>query len=595
MDNRHIFNNLIYIAKNWIRWDKKGTIVAFLKIPVAILIPIVTAFFNKTFVELIANKASAEVFIAILGSVFLLTAVLNWLLHLITEKTEVFQLNISIHYAIEAFEKLLKMDYELLESYDGRAKFDRCRRFALEGSNSDGAWAVVRLIGLSQSLFGILTYASILSVIHPLLVLVILVTCALESATYHFINKIAAETEDKMVESEMKFSYFFRLATDSEKGKDIRLTGAAAWLKRTLNKSILAYLKIMHKFTTETTQLTVLQALCAMVRDAAIFGFLIWSVLMKTIAVSDFVFCFELAAGFSVWINGVAGHVASLKRISIECGKYCEFMALDKKATEKKQILRNEEIKSVEFRDVCFGYEENNMVLKHISFTIKKGERIAVVGENGAGKTTLIKLLCGLYTPTSGQILINGHDLRCLDVKDYFSRLSVLFQDYTLLPMSIAENITLSHKYSRQKVDKVLEKVGLTKKIEKLKNGLDTKLGQQLNEQTVSLSGGELQRLLFARALYKDSPILILDEPTAALDPLAEEALYLQYFGLTKEKISVFISHRLNSTKFSDKILFMCDGEIAEQGTHEDLMALRGRYWDMYNVQGFYYREESAI
>ncbi len=594
MKNKNVFDNLIFIAKNWIRWDKKGTVVAFLKIPVAILIPIAAAFFNKAFVELIADKACAETFVAVLGAIFLLTAVLNWLLHLITEKTEVFQLNISIHYAIEAFEKLLKMDYELLESYDGRAKFDRCRRFALEGSNSDGAWAVVRLIGLAQSLFGILTYASILSVIHPILVLVILVTCALESATYHFINKIAAETEDKMVDSEMKFSYFFRVAADSAKGKDIRLTGAAGWLKRTLNKSISAYMNIMHAFTSKTTKLTALQALCAMVRDAAIFGFLIWSVLKRTIAVSDFVFCFELAAGFTVWINGVAGHVASLKRISVECGKYREFMAMDKKADEKKQILREEEIKSVEFRDVCFGYEENHMVLKHISFTIKKGERIAVVGENGAGKTTLIKLLCGLYTPTSGQILINGQDLRRLDVKAYFKSLSVLFQDYTLLPMSIAENITLSQPYDRQKAKKVLVQVGLTEKVKKLKDGLDTKLGQRLNEQTASLSGGELQRLLFARALYKDSPILILDEPTAALDPLAEEALYLQYFGLTKDKISVFISHRLNSTKFSDRILFMRDGEIAEQGNHEELMALRGNYWDMYNVQGFYYREERA-
>ncbi len=234
------------------------------------------------------------------------------------------------------------------------------------------------------------------------------------------------------------------------------------------------------------------------------------------------------------------------------------------------------------------------MVLKHISFTIKKGERIAVVGENGAGKTTLIKLLCGLYTPTSGQILINGQDIRQLDEKAYFKSLSVLFQDYTLLPMSIAENITLSQPYDRQKAKKVLVQVGLTEKVKKLKDGLDTKLGQRLNEQTASLSGGELQRLLFARALYKDSPILILDEPTAALDPLAEEALYLQYFGLTKDKISVFISHRLNSTKFSDRILFMRDGEIAEQGSHEELMALRGNYWDMYNVQGFYYREERA-
>jgi ATP-binding cassette subfamily B protein len=326
-----------------------------------------------------------------------------------------------------------------------------------------------------------------------------------------------------------------------------------------------------------------------------VFGFLIWGVLAKTIAVSDFVFCFGIAAGFSGWINGISGHLASLKRISIECGKYREFMELQNPSEQQRVNHPAKEIQQIEFQNVSFGYAEDQPVLKNINLTVKKGERIALVGENGAGKTTLMKLLCGLYTPTSGKILVNGQDLQTLDRAAYFERLAAVFQDYTLLPASILENISLSADSDRAPVWEVLQKAGLAEKIKSLQEGLDTKLVQQSDEQATALSGGETQRLLLARALYKDAPILILDEPTAALDPLAEEALYLQYRDLTEGKISFFISHRLNSTQFCDRILFLQNGEITESGSHAQLMEQRGEYWNMYKLQGFYYQKEAVL
>lgn len=445
-----VFNNLRYIAKNWVRWDRKGTITAFLKIPVAIFIPIVTAWMSKALLELISCKAKVWMFAIVLGGLCMAWAVLNWFLHIIEEKTDAFQQTISIHYAAESFEKLMTMDYELLESYEGRMKFERCREFALNGSQSDGAWAVVRLIGLCQSLLGILTYITLLGVVHPALVGIILLTCLLEYLTYRAANKIAVRTEDEMVHDEMHFSYFFRLATDVEAGKDVRLTGAAGWLERTLNKHIDAYLKIMRWYTNETTKLTVWQALCAMARDAAVFGFLIRGVLIQTIAVSDFVFCFGITAGFSGWINGISGHVASLRRISVECEKYREFMDSPHQMEKHQKVSQPVgEICQIEFQNVGFEYEDGEAVLKNINLTVKTGDRIALVGENGAGKTTLMKLLCGLYTPTSGKILVNGKDLETLDRAAYFEQLAAVFQDYTLLPVSIQENISLSAE-SRQ-------------------------------------------------------------------------------------------------------------------------------------------------
>lgn len=587
-----IRENLGYIINNCVRWDKKGTFTAFLKIPIAILIPIVAALINKTFIELIANKSDIMNFVWILGALSLLMATLNWLSHMIEEKTYAFQQNISIHYAVEAFEKLLTLDYEILESYEGRMKFERCRQFALDGNQSDGAWAAVRLIGLTESLFGILTYITLFSIVNPALIIIILLTCSLEAITYHAANKIAMKTENEMVHSEMYFSYFFRLATDTAAGKDIRLNSAAGWLENTLNKSIYAYTRIMRWYTNETTKLTFWQALCAMIRDGSIFGFLILGVCNKTIAISDFVFCFGLATGFSSWLNGISGHIASLRRISLECGKYREFMLLENSNKTERKVYPPVDIEKIEFHNVNFEYDNRKKVLKNINLTIQKGERIAIVGENGAGKTTLIKLLCGLYTPTSGQILINGQELKNIDHEAYFKEIAAVFQDYTLLPTSILKNITLSENPNLEKVWEVLQNIGLADKIKNLKDGLETQLGRQSNEEASSFSGGEIQRLLFARALYKDAPILILDEPTSALDPIAEENLYLQYRDLTYGKISLFTSHRLNSTQFCDKILFMKDGEITECGTHDELMEHGGEYRNMYKMQAFYYRKE---
>ena len=587
-----VYENIKYIICNWLKWDNKGTIIAFMKIPIEILIPIIISFMNKALIELILNKANIIIFIWVLGAVSLLLGVLNCISHMISENISAFQQNISIHYAVEAFEKLLTMDYELLESYEGRMKFERCRQFAFDGNQSDGAWAAVRLIGLIESILGIFTYTILFSYVSPILILFILVTCLLESFTYHAANKIAIKTENEMVHDEMYFSYFFRLATDFVAEKDIRLNSAAGWLEHTLNKSIAVYTKVMRWYTNETTKLTVLQALCSMIRDTAIFSFLIWDVWTGNIAVSDFVFCFGLVGGFSSWLNGISGHLASLHRISSECFKYREFMSLKKSVGISRNLLSDNDINSIEFCDVSFTYDNKKLVLDHINLKVQKGERISIVGENGAGKTTFIKLLCGLYNPTSGKILVNGHDLKYIEKSTYFKQLAAVFQDYTLLPSNILKNITLAENYDKDKVWKVLEDVELSEKIKKLRNGLETKLGRQLDKDASSLSGGEMQKLLFARALYKDAPILILDEPTAALDPIAEEMLYLQYQDLTKDKISFFTSHRLTSTRFCDKIIFMKNGKITECGSHFELMSKGGEYSNMYKLQGFYYQQE---
>jgi ATP-binding cassette subfamily B protein len=214
------------------------------------------------------------------------------------------------------------------------------------------------------------------------------------------------------------------------------------------------------------------------------------------------------------------------------------------------------------------------------------------VGLNGAGKTTLVKLLCGFYNPDKGRVLLNGIDIREFNRQEYYDLLSAVFQEMSMLDLTVAEHVAQTVKdIDEAKVIACLDKAGLTEKVAKLPQGLQTHVGKIAFLEGVEFSGGESQRLVLARALYKDGPILVLDEPTAALDPIAENDIYMKYNEMTKGKTSLFISHRLASTRFCDRILFLQNGVIAEEGTHEELLALGGEYAKLFQVQARYYQE----
>ena len=244
----------------------------------------------------------------------------------------------------------------------------------------------------------------------------------------------------------------------------------------------------------------------------------------------------------------------------------------------------------IEFRDVSFRYPgSENYALRHVSFKFNIGEKLAVVGQNGSGKTTFIKLLCRLYDPDEGEILLNGINIRKYNYLDYISVFSVVFQDFRLFALPLGQNVAIKSDYDKEKAEECLEKAGFTLDAEKMPQGLDTYLYKDLDKNGVNVSGGEAQKIAIARALYKNAPFIILDEPTAALDPIAESNIYEKYNQLSAHKTSIFISHRLASTRFCDRIFLMEDGRIAEEGTHEELLKKAGSYAKMFEVQRQYY------
>ena len=247
----------------------------------------------------------------------------------------------------------------------------------------------------------------------------------------------------------------------------------------------------------------------------------------------------------------------------------------------------------IEFRNVSYTYfKAEEPTIKNLSFTLHKGERLALVGLNGAGKTTLIKLMCGLYDPTEGEILLNGKPVNVYNRDEYFTLFSAVFQDIEKLPVSIAENIsgTTYELTDKEKLEKCLKQSGLYDKIESLPDKEKTHIVRALYDDAIELSGGQNQKMALAKALYKNAPILLLDEPTAALDPIAEQEMYLQYADFSKAKASVFISHRLASTRFCDRIILLENGSIAEIGTHSELMEKGGKYAELFALQSSYYK-----
>ncbi len=248
----------------------------------------------------------------------------------------------------------------------------------------------------------------------------------------------------------------------------------------------------------------------------------------------------------------------------------------------------------LEFRNVSFHYPNSDrLVLKNVSFRLKTGRKLAIVGANGAGKTTFIKLLCRLYDPTEGEILLNGIDIRKYDYDEYIRLFSIVFQDYRIFSFSVAENVAAGPDFDRERVVKSLQDAGIYERVLNMRSGIDSRLlkdQQDGDEEGIEISGGEKQKIALARALYRDAPMVILDEPTSALDPIAEQDIYTRFNDMVAEKTAVFISHRMSSCRFCDEIAVFDGGQIVQNGTHEELVAdAHGIYHKMWEAQAQYY------
>lgn len=478
-------------------------------------------------------------------------------------------------------------------------KLEKLTKKALDAvcSNDRSGEAIWRtLTELLKNVIGFIIYVSLLVSVKPVLLLVVLITTIIG----HFVNRYANSYKHRHREEEAEavgqMVYVRDRTRDYSAAKDIRVFGLRSWLEELFDKAMEAYTAFHQKCQRAYFWAKVVDTGLTFVRNSIAYGYLIYLVLEQNLSAAEFMLYFSAVSGFAAWVLGILDNLNVLHRQSIditairECLEYPEPFAFEE--GEKLEIEPGKKYE-IKMNKVSYRYPGTEKdILKDVNLTLKPGENLAIVGLNGAGKTTLVKLLCGLLDPTEGQVLLNGVDIRTYNRADYYKMFSAVFQKFGVLATTIAANIAQAEEnINMDRVKECAEKAGLRTKIESLSDKYDTYLNREVLEDAITLSGGETQRLILARALYKDSPIIVLDEPTAALDPIAEYDMYQKYNQMTQGKSSVYISHRLASTRFCDRIILLEDSVIVEEGTHESLMKKGGKYAGLFAVQSKYYQE----
>ncbi len=452
------------------------------------------------------------------------------------------------------------------------------------------------LAKLITNIIGFVIYICLLSTIKPLLMIITFFSAIIVYFVSVYLNGYGYRHRDEEAEYTKHMQYISKQAEDFSSAKDIRIFGLRPWLEELHTKAINAYIAFHKKAQGVYIWAKIIDLILAFLRNGIAYSYLIYLVINKGLSVSEFMLFFAAIGGFTEWIMGILNGLNTLHKQSLdittvrECLEYNEPFKFD--SGEHLNIDLNKQYE-ITLENVSFRYPGNDKdTLTNINLTLTYGEKLAVVGLNGAGKTTLVKLICGFLDPTEGRVLLNGKDIKDYNRADYYKMFSAVFQNFSILAGSIATNVSQSEvDIDTDRVEDCIKKAGLKDKIESLENGYNTNLNKEVYEDAISLSGGETQRLMLARALYKNAPIIVLDEPTAALDPIAESDLYQKYCEMTKGKSSIYISHRLASTRFCDRIILIDKAIICEEGKHEDLIKLDGKYAELYQIQSKYYQE----
>lgn len=585
--------NVKYMLTNWLKWDKRSLIYFLIRVPALVLQPIVTAYIPKAMIDCIDKGTTVGRLTLVVGLLSVLVVLTTWLAPFMQELLNGSARIIRMRYAVLAFRKNLNTDYTNIESPKGREKNKRAMEF-YRSYYSGSADFLDSSNQFCVCIVGVIASLMLIYKINFIMILVILATCVCEFFLLKFLNKKEKKTKDERSSVFVRFDYYYNLCRDFSAAKDIRLYGFTDYFMSAVAKIIYDLEQINQKFMRQNIKVGGTRALLNLLRELVAYAYLTYLVCRGRLSVSDFIFYFGIITGFSNWILNAVYQYSNLERCCNDCAAFREFVESTDES-ENKPNVNFDSVDSIEFKNVSFTYPSaEKSTINNMSFKVNKGENIAVVGENGAGKTTAVKLLCGLYYPTSGDILVNGKSSLDFSSDSYFNLFSAVFQDYYFMPMTIAENVCTTSDYDSERLYSAFEKAGIADKINTLPDKEKSYMIKDVYKDAVDFSGGEKQKLLLAKAIYKNAPVLILDEPTAALDPIAENELYLKYNEMTNGKISFFISHRLSSTRFCDRILFIKDGRVAESGTHEELMALKGSYYRMYQVQSYYYKESGG-
>lgn len=588
-----LLNTFIYTLKTATRYDK-------LSVPVLVagsllmgVITLLGVVFPKVILDQIERQADMKEFIIIVA-VFCGTMILANVLHqLLVSNLEPRLTKIGLGLTNSVLQKIFRTDYENLENPEYLNLRERAAGVQYSWGSVNG---ILRRGNLIITQFGLaLSSAIAILVLNPLVVIALFV---LAYASYKILDNTMKEDREKyniaMQTTFRKLRYMDSTALNFDYAKDIRLFGMSGWfrliyddLNRKLFKSNSEHHNRWIFCDAKMNLLVLLQMLI-------LYGWLVYMVLVNGMSIGNFTLYIGLVNTFTANVTGLFFIMSFFVRNKLEVDDYRTYMEWPEKDCKGAIVDIDLEQYEFTFENVSFKYPgQDSYALKNVNLTIHTGMKLAVVGINGAGKTTFTKLLMRLYEPTEGRILLNGTDIREYDREQYFHIFAPVFQNIETFAFPIWKNVSLKVEAETDKarVEKALGRSGLDTKVGQFAKGMDTEVQKIFHEDGINFSGGERQRLAMARALYKEGKVVVLDEPTAALDALAEDRMYQEFSDMVRGKTSIFISHRLSSTRFCDEIILFEDGEIIEKGTHEELLTIRGSYANMYDLQAQYYKE----
>lgn len=496
-------------------------------------------------------------------------------------------------------DKLFHTDFKNMESPDFLDYAQRAKTALNRGKGFHGVLyqsknfiAQGTLMILSAALIGIQNLL--------MMIIFIVISFGIVKISSFFTKRDKIKFSDAMAPTWRKMNYLESTTKNFDFAKDIRLFNMSNAFFNQLSGVNETYKELNRKHHNRMVLWEVSLGSVLIVQKILMYTWLVYNVVTGAYQISDFVLYVGLVSTFHASVGYVNWIYSDMITNSLMINDYRNFVDWKEDretADEKDGHITEINLDKFEFRfeNVSFKYPgHDNYVLKNVNLTIKNGAKLAVVGVNGAGKTTFIKLMMKLYEPSEGRILLNDVDIKEYNREEYFKLFSPVFQNVECFAMPIYQNISFAEedKTDMNKINEVLEQSGLSEKINSYEKGIHTNLLKIFDKEGIDLSGGEKQRLAMARALYKDGKVVILDEPTAALDALAEDRMYREFENMIYGKTAVFISHRLGSTRFCDKIAMFEDGTIVEEGTHEELMAKNGKYAYMFGIQSQYYDEK---
>lgn len=582
-----LWSNCAFLMKFTWRTNKK---IFFYKIP-QILRNVVSPFIPIVFVRLILNEITIGrsmrqllLYVALLAGATFIADAAGALLDYLTQR----QMDLTV--------KKIKnhLGTIVMEMPYSDAEQPKIRDFILLAQDGTNFSQVLdQAANIITSIVTIAGLAAIIITVQPLIFVFVALVVLFRLIADKKNRKLWDKWRPRYAPVMRKSNYLFRIMKGIDFGKEIRINSLEDWVyDKTDEVAELSY-RMAGQHNAEIQRCNILSTAASILQECAVYVILAYRVVFRGMSIGDFSMYSTSVSTFSNSVSSIVGSISSMMQTGMFVRDFRQCIEIAEQSRQSNaggiSAAKIDDV-VLEFRNVSFKYPgTDRLILKNINLTLQKNISLSIVGVNGAGKTTLIKLLCRLYAPTSGEILLNGVNIQEYAYDEYIDLIGTVFQDFKLFNFSVRENVSFDENANEEKVLQCLRMSGLGEKISRLAAGIDTNISKEFDSGGIEFSGGEAQKLAMARTLYKNAPVIVLDEPTSALDPIAEAEIYAKFHDITKDKTTIYISHRMSSCRFCDKIAVLDNGEIVQYGSHKELMEKDGLYSKMWNMQAQYY------